>query len=120
MSLDITLTIHGKITYDNGLTYEDYSEDVFEKNITHNLTTMADECGLYEIMWRPENMGITKAGDATLFLLNGILELKSNRQKYEQYNPSNGWGSYDGLLRCAESYLEACELYPNAIITVSR
>lgn len=39
-------------------------EDDFEEaklsslNITHNLNNMAKEVGLYEVLWRPEEMGL--------------------------------------------------------------
>lgn len=38
---------------------------------------------------------------------HGIEELKHNRKKYEQYNPSNGWGSIDSAIQDLES-LRAC------------
>lgn len=34
---------------------------------------------------------------------HGIEELKHNREKYEQYNPSNGWGSIDSAIQDLES-----------------
>ena len=43
MSLDISLTV---------------SRDVFDANITHNLTDMANAAGIYGVVWRPEENGI--------------------------------------------------------------
>lgn len=36
----------------------------------------------------------------------GISELTNNRETYEQYNPSNGWGSIDSALQALESARE--------------
>lgn len=33
----------------------------------------------------------------------GIRELRTNRKKYEKYNPSNGWGSLDDAIEALES-----------------
>jgi hypothetical protein len=50
MSLDITLTVVRETS-------------VFERNITHNLNRMADEAGIYGVIWRPEENGIETAAD---------------------------------------------------------
>jgi hypothetical protein len=34
---------------------------LFSLNITYNLNKMAKEVGLYEVLWRPEEIGITTA-----------------------------------------------------------
>lgn len=47
MSLDIYLIKKGQVTYDEGKTFEDFEETVFDINTTHNLAEMASNCGLY-------------------------------------------------------------------------
>ena len=49
MSLDVYLTATRKV-------------EVYQANITHNLTKMADAAGIYMVCWRPEELGFTKAG----------------------------------------------------------
>lgn len=103
--------------------YEDKkpkSETVFEANITHNLNQMAEEAGIYECLWRPEEIGINKAIDLTEPLTEGLRLLKSDPDKFILFNPTNGWGSYINFVPWIERYLEACKNYPNAIIEVSR
>jgi len=34
---------------------------VYDANITHNLGAMAEAAGIYKHLWRPEEIGITKA-----------------------------------------------------------
>lgn len=36
--------------------------DLFEWNITHNLGKMANEAGIYQHMWGPEELDIYEAG----------------------------------------------------------
>lgn len=37
---------------------------LYDANITHNLNRMADEAGIYEHVWRPEEIGVTTAGSS--------------------------------------------------------
>ena len=107
MSLDVYLYRKFKKLYEDG-TIEDCEEEVYSANCTHNLNTMADKCGLYELLWRPEEIDITKANQLIEPLTVGLELLKSNPEYFKQFNPSNGWGSYDGFVRFVEKYLEAC------------
>lgn len=120
MSLYIYLTKKGKFTYDEGVTFEDHEENVFDINITHNLGKMAQECGLYEVLWCPKEIGVAKAKDAIELLTKGLKELESDPKKYKEFNPENGWGSYEGLVYVTRQYLEACINYPESLIEVSR
>jgi len=88
--------------------------------ITHNLTAMAEAAGLYECMWRPDEIGITLANQMIEPLRGGIAVLKQDKEKLEQLNPENGFGSYEILLSVAKRYLAACEENPNAEVEVSR
>lgn len=121
---------------------------VYEANITHNLGKMADAAGLYEAMWRPElvvappevaaqirqlekerrwseaddlKSGRTaKARDLIPLLQAGLARLRGDPQRYQAFNPENGWGNYDGLVRFTADYLAACEEHPDAVVRVSR
>lgn len=93
---------------------------VFEQNITHNLGKMASAAGVYEAMWRPEEIGITRAKELIEPLTKGLETLKAEPDKFKVHNPSNGWGDYDGLVRFVAVYLDACKQYPEAMIRVSR
>lgn len=95
-------------------------ECYFDANITHNLTRMADAAGIYKHLWRPEEIGITKASQLIEPLRIGLELLQSDRKVFEIFNPENGWGSYDGLVKFVSNYLEACESYPEAEVYASR
>lgn len=95
-------------------------DEVYSANITHNLNSMAREAGIYQHLWRPDELGITKAFELIEPLAAGLELLKSDRPRFEKFNPSNGWGSYDGLVAFVNDYLEACRKYPTATVQVSR
>lgn len=99
---------------------EDETDEVYSANITHNLGGMADAAGVYTCMWRPGEIGITKAAQLIEPLTCGLEVLRSDPEKFKTFNPANGWGDYDGLVRFVENYLEACREYPEADVSASR
>jgi len=96
------------------------SDEVYSSNITHNLNVMAEQAGIYEHLWRPDEIGVTKAKELIEPLRQGLHKLKLNPEKYKEFNPDNGWGSYEGLVKFVENYLNACYKYPEAEVEVSR
>lgn len=93
---------------------------VFEANITHNLNTMAEEAGLYEILWRPDVIGINRAAALIEPMKKGLADMKSNPEYYKKFDSPNGWGLYDNFIPWIEKYLAACIEYPDAMVEVSR
>lgn len=94
--------------------------EVFWENITHNLGRMAREAGIYEYLWRPNEIGITQAGQLLEPLEKGLKLLESDSERFSAFNPDNGWGDYDGLVSFTSHYLSACREYPKALISASR
>lgn len=94
--------------------------EVFTANITHNLNKMADAAGIYEALWRPEEIGVSNARELRPFLWDGLQRLKANPERYKAFNPPNGWGTYEALVSFVERYLEACTKHPNAEVSVWR
>lgn len=89
-------------------------------NITHNLTRMADEAGIYGAVWRPEEHGITTAAQVAEVLRRGLADMEARPDHYRQFDATNGWGTYDQFLPWLREYLEACEQWPDATVRVSR
>jgi hypothetical protein len=102
MSLDVYLS------YDN----DGNDTDVYDANITHNLTTMADKAGIYYALWRPEEKNWKLAKDIVKPLEKGLKKLKEKPKYFEEFNASNGWGMYEHFVPFVEHYLEACKKYP--------
>jgi hypothetical protein len=93
-------------------------------NITHNLNRMAGYCGLYEPLWRPEEMTIpqpVQARDLLGYAVKGYEILKRDREHCIQtYSPSNGWGTYDNLLIFTELFISYCLRWPDSYVTANR
>lgn len=96
------------------------TECVFDANITHNLTEMAEKAGLYGVVWRPEENGIERASQMIDHLEQGVAKLKSDPTYFQQFDASNGWGRYIDFVPWLERYLEACRTYPYTTVRVSR
>lgn len=95
--------------------------EVFEANITHNLAEMAHEAGIYEAVWRPEEIGIKLAQAVIPILKGGIERMEKDPERYKKYDAeNNGWGTYNQFLPWLKKYLEKCKEYPDARICVSR
>ena len=100
---------------------EDFRGELYEANITHNLGGMAAVADLYKPLWRPEELNIIKAEQLIPYLEVGLEKLRNlDDETIEKHTPSNGLGSYDGLLRFTENYLVACIEFPDAYIDASR
>lgn len=100
---------------------------VYSGNITHNLGAMAgavvlsNGMTLYEVLWRPdEQQGLKFARDIVGLLDEGWNILLSDPDKYQQFNPENGWGSYEGLCYFVYNYRNACWDNPDAELRISR
>lgn len=92
----------------------------YDGNITHNLGSMADAAGIYPHLWRPDEIGVTRASELIEPLAAGLAKLRSEPEHYRVHNPPNGWGSYEGLVRFIAEYLDACRAHPEATVRVSR
>jgi hypothetical protein len=125
MSLDVYLTgdeREGECTcFDCGHKHtKTVADTLYECNITHNLGTMANEAGIYEHLWRPEEIGISKASQLIEPLDQGLELLRSDPKRFKRFDSPNGWGLYEHLVEFIAGYLRACREYPDANIRVSR
>ena len=93
---------------------------VFDRNITHNLNDMAEEAGIYQALWRPEEIGVTKAEQLIPLLEAGLEKLLADPGRFKAFNPENGWGDYEGLCKFVFAYLAACKENPDAEVEVCR
>lgn len=95
-------------------------DEIYEDNITHNLNTMAENAGIYMHLWRPEEIGITTAGQLIDPLEAGLCRLLEDPDHFKQFDASNGWGKYKHLVAFVSGYLVACKENPDATVYVSR
>ena len=95
-------------------------QSLFDSNITHNLNTMAEAAGIYQHLWSPEGIGITKASELVGPLRAGLAMMKADPAYFRALDAPNGWGRYVDFVPWVEEYLCACEKHPDAIVSVSR
>lgn len=107
MSLDIDLMANRFIS-------------VFEINITHNLVAMAVEAGIYELLWKPGEVGVKKAQDLIEPLGKAIEEMANDPERFKKFNPPNGWGTYEIFLEQLQTLYENCVENIDADIEASR
>lgn len=97
------------------------TEYLFSANITHNMNKMADAVGLYEYLWNlKEKHSDMKPIELLPKLSRGLAKLYKNKQDLLQFEPSNGWGSWDSFATFIAEIIKACIMYPHAEIEVSR
>ena len=89
-------------------------------NITHNLGKIAEEAGIYKLLWRPEEIGIKKAKELIKPLEKAIDEMVDDPDRFKKHNPPNGWGTYEGFLCQLRDLIKMCIANPDADILISR
>lgn len=94
--------------------------EVYSRNITHNLGKMAAEAGIYEALWRPEEINCDTAQQIIPLLEKGLEDLRARPDHYEKFSSPNGWGTYEHFVPFVESVLAACKEYPHAKISICR
>ena len=99
--------------------------------ITHNLNTVVSELGLlvglpyYEVIWRPDELFGLKNGEVPVSLVLGVLpNLIKDLLEFEycltDYLPSNGYGTFEDLIRFLCNYLKECYTHQNKYIYCCR
>lgn len=94
--------------------------EVYSTNITHNLIRMASQIGVYNCLWCPEDVGINRAKDMITTLQDGIKRMVKEPEICRSFDSPNGWGTYDDFLPWLCDILQACETYPDSIISISK
>ena len=107
MSLDVYLKVIAPTT-------------IYQDNITHNLNKMAKEAGIYQHLWRPEELEIVTAAQAIPRLELGLETLLSDPERFKAFDSPNGWGRYENFLTFVQGYLQACRTHPTALLRASR
>lgn len=102
--------------------YEDlnFEEELYWANITHNLSDMAEAAGIYQALWRPDEINAKQAKDILDIILNGFCKLLKNPDEYRKLEASNGWGTYENFIDWIFRYIKALSEYPESYILALR
>ena len=101
------------------------TNEFWHGNITHNLCGMAEDCesfdeydqcyNLYDLLWRDTQAPFE--GDYLnvyiAHLAYCLYVLKNDPKHFKQFNPSNGWGTYEQLCDFVESFIRALVNMPS-------
>lgn len=88
-------------------------EEVYSQSITHNMTKMAKKAGIFQVLWRQEETGLTKAKDLMKPLEEAIKKMKKKPKMYKGLESPCGYGTYENFLQWMEKLLEVCSRYPD-------
>ena len=88
---------------------------VHDANITHNVTPMWHEAGIYDALYRSAGL---KASDVLPRLKAGLADMRADPEKYAALNPPNGWGTYPQAIVWLAELVAAFEAHPDGIIEV--
>jgi hypothetical protein len=92
----------------------------YTANITHNLGRMAEEAEIYGVVWRPEENGITTAGQLIAPLSAAIVRMRLDPERFKKLDSPNGWGTYENFLPWIVKYYDACVANPQAHVRADR
>jgi hypothetical protein len=90
---------------------------VYQSNITHNLNSMFEEAGVYDILWRGDGL---RAGDVLPRLDHALTLMKAEPEHFRKFDAPNGWGTYAHAVPWLEDIVDACRKHPAATIRCSR
>ena len=93
-------------------------------NITHNLCRMAEDCmsfdeydqyyNLYDLLWR-DTQALFEGNYINVYIAHlayCLYVLKNDSKHFKQFNPPNGWGTYEQLVNFAEEFIKALVSMP--------
>ena len=88
--------------------------EIYESNVTYNLADIYYKCidGGFKTL---KNM---TCKEALPIITKAIINMLENEEEYKKLEPSNGWGTYEGLLQKLRYLRLCCEHNPDGIIEV--
>lgn len=87
---------------------------IYACDITYNLSTIYYQC----IDGGLKSLNEMSCKDALPILNEAIVNMIEYEEEYRELQPSNGWGTYDGLLEKLKDLRNCCENNPDGIIEV--
>jgi hypothetical protein len=112
----LSLDIYLNIDVDTGGP-ELHEVNLYWRNITHNVSPMWIEAGVYDALYESNGK---QAGEVLDALKAGYFDMITWPLTYQQLDPPNGWGDYEGALEFLRDFMVTCAKHPKAVIRVSR
>jgi hypothetical protein len=90
---------------------------VVDENITHNVSKMWREAGIYESLYNSEGK---TAKEVIPVLIEGYTKMLSDPKKFKELDSPNGWGAYENALPWLNKLILKFQEYPDGVIWVSK
>jgi len=91
--------------------------EVASENITHNVSNMWREAGIYNLLYNSEGLLASKIVDG---LEKGLADMKKWPEHYQQFDSPNGWGTYPHAVDFLARVIVDCYEFPDAVIEISK
>jgi hypothetical protein len=88
---------------------------VFSTNMTHNVTNMWREAGVYDALYMSQGK---LAGDFVRVLDAGVVDMSTHPEKYRPMSDPEGWGTYAQAFTWLKEVRDAFKENPDATIEV--
>ena len=88
--------------------------EIYDSNVTYNLADIYYKC----IDGGFKSLNKMNCKNALPIITKAIENMLENEKEYRKLEPSNGWGTYDGLLQELRDLRNCCEDNPDGIIEV--
>jgi len=92
-------------------------DEVYWRNITHNVSNMWREAGVYDSLYESHGQ---KASQHIDKLERGLELMLNHFEEYKRLDASNGWGKAEHAIAFLYFTLKAFREYPGAQIRVSK
>ena len=79
-----------------------------------------EELNLYDVLWRGDEHNLDTPSDMKEYLLEGLNYLEKNYNSLSKYNPDNGWGHIDRVIKVVEALIKDASIYPGAYLQYDR
>jgi len=102
------------------LHFSEHDVEVFHGHTTHNVVPMAKEAGAYHLLWRPDEVPITTAGQLTDPLLVARAVMQHDPARFAARNAPNGAGTVSDWTAFLHCVAEASTTWPAATVRATR
>jgi hypothetical protein len=102
------------MSYDVYLAKNEKKEE-FIANYTYNVSPMYYDALGFSI----NDLDGMNAKEARLLIINALVRMTEEPDKYKAMNPDNGWGNYEGAMNFLSKILLSCIEHPKRTIRVS-
>ena len=94
--------------------------EVYTTSVHNNFNLLIESLGIYQHLWRPDELNITHARQLIAPLESALENLEFNKEKYRKHEPPGMCGKIELFIIFLKNLLESCKQHPNATISVCR